>query len=334
MNRFPFISQTPPDPGPMPTPMFTPVPGQQATAEAYNALPTGTPGAMSFVQNGPPAPIIGPMPAGTSAAVGPTPVSAPEPIPIGGVSNGTAWSVAFQEGFNAGFDAAQGRTSNAQSAVAVHDESYNSAFNAGFQQGFKVGANPNSTSDGGGAQPTIPMGSSATGINATEAAKLWQDNPAVAITLGGAAQYGTPGYNTLEGMNFHPQAIMLASGIDTRDPVANMQHAADLYYNMGRTGGSLPNAGRLLTNMAYTPSDGELGLAISEDPTAFYSVGMQVLYASGAGEYAVNAFQQQMGRMYDGYSQYLLTSSSDAANLPFNQWLVQYHPEVVQSWSS
>ena len=334
MNRFPFLSQTPPDPQPTPPPLYTPIPGQQATAEAYNAMPTGTPGAMSFVQNGPPAPIIGPMPAGTSAAVGPTPVAAPEPIPIGGVSNGTAWSVAFQEGFNAGFDAAQGRTSNAQSSVAVHDESYNSAFNAGFQQGFKVGANPNATSGGGGAQPEVPYGMSATGINATQAAALWSQNPELAITLGGTAQYGTPGYNTLQQMNFHPQAIMLASGISTNDPVQNLQNSIDLYNNMGRVGGSMPNAGRLLTNMAYAPVDSEFGAQLALDPTFFYTVGIQVLTASGAGEYAANAFQQQMGRMYNDYGQYLLTSSSDTANLPFNQWLVQYHPEVVQSWSS
>lgn len=322
---------------------------EAATATAYAGRPYQNQGTFTNNIQGTPVPaVMTPQPAqavsGPTAGVPATPVSTqtptPTPTPEGTPTpNEVVWQVGFQEGFNAGFDAAQGRQTQQQSAIANHDESYNSAFNYGFQQGFAAGSGQ--TPSGVTPEtPSIPQGGSMLGINAAQAAGLWMENPALAITLGGpngegaAATYGTPGYETLAGFNFHPQSIMMAAGMSTADPVNNWQTAMDLYHNMGRVGGSMPNASALLTNMAYASPDSEFGAEIIRNPVAFYDVGMQVMQASGASPYAIQAFDQQMKGMYVAYDQYLITTGSDAAVLPFNAWLVQNHPDVVASWSS
>jgi hypothetical protein len=251
----------------------------------------------------------------------------------GAASSGPAaqqefWNLAFQEGFNAGFSAAQGRTP-AQSQLGVHGANYDQAYQTGFETGYQAGL-PTGSPDPAAAE--VPYGESRPGMNATQAAAIWDQNPALAITLGGVADHGTPGYNTLANMQFHPESIMLASGMSTADPVNNWNQAISMYDNMSRVGGSTPDAGVLLTNMAYAGRDTEFGQAVSTNPLEFYEVGLQVLTASGAGPYAVNAFKGMMGQMYNEYSTYLVTTSSP--DLAFNQWLVQNHPDVVASWSS
>lgn len=243
------------------------------------------------------------------------------------------FNVAFNEGFQFGYNAATGQDLPPLTKLPGEDPEFDAAFQAGYNAGYGSGggtytANNDSTSGG----PTIPMAGGAMGVNATQAAAMMDRNPKIAISFGGAATPGTPGYNTLSNLNFNPNDIMMAAGMSTVDPVGRLQNASNLYREMGRVGGSMVDASTLLTNMAYAGTETEFGAAVAVDPEQFYEVGIGVLTAAGASSAAINLFNEQMTRMYAEYGAYLLTSGTGNPASPFNAWLTQMHPEVVASW--
>lgn len=182
-----------------------------------------------------------------------------------------------------------------------------------------------------------PFGSSGLPINETLLAQMIYDNPQFAIGMGGVAEYGTPGYWNLAGMDFDPYSIYAASGGNLLSgPVDYLQFAANMYNTMGTIGsqgGGTVDAGTLLVNMVTAPADSQLGKMFSENPESFYTMALDVASAAGMSPLGQQALKLQLAGLYQEYMEVALTSN--AGDVPaFHTWIGMSHPEILEAWRS
>ncbi len=166
---------------------------------------------------------------------------------------------------------------------------------------------------------------------------IW-DNPQLAISLGGVATPGTPGYNNLANMGFDPMAVYLASGgsLFGTTGVEYASWLANLYKSLGSRGdqgGGSINAGALLQNLVNMPANSDVGKMMSDDPTVFYQMASQLMDASGASPMAVKAFKSTMAQLYQDYITYTATIGNGKDIQPINVWMQKTHPDIVASWA-
>jgi hypothetical protein len=187
--------------------------------------------------------------------------------------------------------------------------------------------------------PTVadPFQSSGLPINETLLANMIYDETQMAITLGGTAGYGTPGYWNLAGMDFDPYSVFLASGGNVLNgPTEYLQFASNMYNTMGTVGsqgGGTVNAGSLLKNMVMAPESSQLGMMFAEKPEMFYQMAVDVAGAAGMSPMGQQALKLQLAGLYQEYMTNALTSN--AADVPaFHTWIAASHPEVVASWGA
>ena len=174
-------------------------------------------------------------------------------------------------------------------------------------------------------------------INETLLANMIYNEPQMAITLGGAAQYGTPGYYNLAGMDFDPYSVYLASGGNAlAGPTDYLNFSTNMYNTMGTVGskgGGTVNAGALLKNMVLAPSGSQLGMMFAEKPELFYQMAVDVAAAAGMAPMGQQALKLQLAGLYQEYMTTALTQDA-GETLPFHTWIATAHPEAVAAWGA
>lgn len=205
------------------------------------------------------------------------------------------------------------------------------------QTATTVGGNPFAQNPAAvGGNNINPFLSSGLPINEMMLGQLMATDPTMAITLGGAADFGSPGYYNLAGLNFDPATIFLLSGgTSMATPTEYFANAADTYRTLGTVGsegGGVANVAELMGALLSAGTDTEVGQSIATDPSVFYNMGMDILVAGGVSPMGIKAFQLQMSTLMNEYYETALTTNSDQL-LPFNAWVMQNHPEVASAWT-